>query len=81
MKTRLDLTKISTMELMSEISKRNDILIVGNWYFKGHIVAILETLDIKLTKEILNEILQEKNLGIDSAKDDLENFILENFNK
>lgn len=77
MKDKIDLKKIPTKDLMDEVSKRNDVLIVGNWFYKQHIIEKMTYLNIPTTKANLKRVFEEKDLGLDSAREDLECFLEE----
>ena len=79
MKNEIDLKKVSTRDLMNEVSRRNDVLVVGNWYFKQHIIDKMTYLGIPTTKENIKRVFEEKDLGLESARDDLEDFLLQTF--
>ena len=67
----------STEELMEEVAKRDDIIIIGNWFYREHIKEAMIHLNIKPTNAKLDKVMQEKNLGIDFAREDLENYLWE----
>ena len=68
---------VSTKELMDEICRRNDIVIIGNWYYKEHIKDIASENDISISDEQLDEFIDINSPYLNNesifeqAKDDL----------
>ena len=75
---------ISTEDLIQELSNRQDVIFVGNYYDASHIVDYMNELDIEPSKEnqdiFFNKYSGIGKLGLDFANDDLEEALLTTFN-
>ena len=74
-----------TEDLMNEVFKRNDIIFIGNYFFKNHIKEEMERLGIlaseKNLKKFFDRFSGDMSLGVDFARDDLEEFLNDMFDK
>ncbi len=67
----INLSNFTTEELMQEIRNRNDIVIVGNWYYKDHIMDCCDATEEEATA-FLDEVDTDNDAVLENANENLQ---------